>query len=134
LQAPRAEGLIGIAIIFAVEVVILSLLSSISSTRYVLTDDELVVKASMLVGGTQRVPLKTIKSVQRTLIPFGLRLFGASFYGGYYYFPSVGRVFMIMTNFKDGVLIKAERENYVITPKDPDNFIEEIKKARESLG
>ena len=68
--------------------------------------------------------------MNRTLIPFGFRIFGASFYGGYYYFPSVGRAFMVITNFRDGILIKAEHENYVITPRDPKSFIEAIEKMK----
>jgi len=72
--------------------------------------------------------MKAIKSVERTRIPFGVRLFGASFYGGYYHLPSVGRTFMIITNSRDGVLIRAEHQNYVITPKNPENFIETIQK------
>lgn len=74
--------------------------------------------------------MKEINSVEKTLIPFGFRLFGASFYGGYYYFPNVGKAFMVITNFKDGVLIKAEHQNYVITPKHPENFIENIEKMK----
>ena len=78
----------------------------------------------------KRIPLETVESVHRTLIPFGIRLFGASFYGGYYYFPNVGRAFMVITNFRDGVLIKAQHGNYVITPRKPEDFIESIKKMK----
>ena len=94
------------------------ILASIYRTKYILTDNELILKASKLIGGSKRIPLETIESVERTLIPFGFRLFGASFYGGYYYLPSVGKAFMVITNFKDGVLIKTKHGNYVITPKE----------------
>jgi len=109
--APIVEGLV---------------LASLYRTRYVVTDSELVLEASSLIGGTKKIPLETIQSLQRTLIPFGFRLFGASFHGGYYYFPSVGRAFMVITNFRDGVLIKAKNGNYVITPSNPDDFIQKI--------
>jgi hypothetical protein len=86
------------------------------------------MRASVFIGGTRRIPLETIESMERTLIPFGIRLFGASGYGGYYYFPNVGRAFVVITNFKDGVLIKTKKGNYLITPKNPDDFIESIRK------
>jgi len=120
--------IIALAVLFAVEAVMLSILTSIYRTRYILNDHELVLRASLFIGGNKTIPLKTIKSLERTLIPFGIRLAGASFYGGYYYFPNVGRTFMVITNFRDGVLIRAERTNYLITPKDPENFIETIQK------
>jgi hypothetical protein len=125
-----ANSLLGLTVLVTVVVVVealmLTLLASFYSTRYILTDTELIVKASRLIGGTKTIPLNTITSAERTLIPFGFRLFGASFYGGYYYFPSVGRTFMAITNFHDGTLIKSTHGNYVITPNNPDNFIENI--------
>jgi hypothetical protein len=59
-----------------------------------------------------------------------MRLFGASFYGGYYYFPSIGKTFVVMTNFNDGVLIKTKKGNYVITPSRPGDFITDIDRRR----
>jgi hypothetical protein len=126
LQMPRTWGIIGLVVIAAVEIIMVSLVASIYTTSYTLTPKELSIKASILIGGTKRVPVETIESAQRTLIPFGIRLFGASGYGGYYYFPNVGRAFVAITNFKDGVLIKTKRGNYLITPKNPENFIESI--------
>jgi hypothetical protein len=35
---------------------------------------------------------------------------------------------MIITSFRDGVLIRAEHQNYVITSKNPENFIDTIQK------
>src|SRR4030066_321809 len=104
--------------------------ASIYRTRYVLTDNELVIETSRLIGGTKKIPLDTIESLQRTLIPSGVRLFGAGFHGGYYYLPSLGRAFMAITNYHDGVLIKATNGNYVITPRNPDEFIENIQKLK----
>jgi hypothetical protein len=72
-----------------------------------------------LIGGTKRIFLDTIESVERTLIPFGIRLFGASGYGGYYHFPNIGRAFVVITNFRDGVLIRAKQGIYLITPRTP---------------
>lgn len=110
-----------------VEVVMLWLILSIYRTAYVLTDGELEIKAPIFIGRSKTVPLNAVRSVERTLIPFGIRLFGASFFGGYYYFPGLGRAFVTMTNFDDGVLIKADAGNFIITPRDPDGFVRAIK-------
>jgi hypothetical protein len=106
--------------------------ASIYGTRYTLTQKELVIKASILIGGTKRIPLETIESAERTLIPFGIRLFGASGYGGYFYFPNIGRAFVAITNFKDGVFIRTQRGIYLITPKNPESFIESLMTAAKS--
>src|SRR3990172_12525433 len=119
-----------IPVIILVEVVMVWAVASIYRTRYVLTGSELVLETSSLIGGSKTIPLETIQSMQRTLIPFGIKLLGASFHGGYYYLPSLGRAFMVITNYRDGVLIKAENGNYVITPRNPDNFIESIEKTK----
>jgi len=129
-EAPEGSfgGLITLVVIAPiVEGLMLWVLASLYRTRYVVTDSELVLEATSLIGGAKKIPLKTVESVQRMLIPFGFRLFGASFHGGHYYFPSVGRAFMVITNFRDGVLIKAKNGNYIITPSKPDNFIENIR-------
>ena len=128
VQTPHIVAVVGLVVIIGVEIVMISLLISFCRTKYIVTGRELVIKASVLVGGDKRISLETVVSVERTLIPFGFRLFGASFYGGYYYFLSIGRAFMVMTNFKDGVLIKTKQGNYVITPKNPDNFKQTIER------
>ena len=115
-----------VPVIILVETVMFLAIASIYRTRYVVTNDELIIKTSSIIGGSKTIPLNTITSAERTLIPFGVRLFGASFHGGYYYLPSLGRAFMVITNYRDGVLIKAKNGNYVITPSNPDNFIETI--------
>ena len=134
-EAPEGifVGLIVLAVIApVVEGLVLWVLASLYRTRYVVTDSELVLEASSLIGGNKRIPLEMIESVQRTLIPFGFRLFGASFHGGHYYFPSVGRAFRVITNFRDGVLIKAKNGNYLITPSNPDEFIQKINVQTET--
>lgn len=118
-------------VLASVEVVMLWLFSSIYTAAYVLTDGELEIRAPLLIGRGKTVPLNAIRSVERTLIPFGIRLFGASFFGGYYHIPGLGRAFVTMTNFNDGVLIKADVGNFVITPKDPDGFVRTI---RDRMG
>lgn len=119
LTSMKAVGLVVIAILAVIEAIMLSLYNSLYKTRYVITEDKLIIKTSKLIGGNKEISIKDIKSIQRTLIPFGLRLFGASFYDGYYYIPSLGKAFLAITNFKDGLLIKTKNSNYIITPKDP---------------
>ena len=128
LQAPVLAGLVGLVVIVIVEMMIISITVSLYTTRYVLAQSELILKASIFIGGTKRIYMDTIESAERTLIPFGIRLFGASGYGGYYYFPNIGRAFVVITNFRDGVLIKANQGIYLVTPRNPDEFIESIKK------
>jgi hypothetical protein len=133
VQASAISAAGAVVLIFVlgfVEGVMIWLAVSVNRTTYILTDNELILKAPRLIGGNKSIPLETIESVHRTLIPFGVRLFGASFYGGYYYFPNVGKAFMVITNFKDGVLIKAQHGNYVITPRKPEDLIENIKKMK----
>jgi hypothetical protein len=131
LQAPILGGLVGLIVLVVVEMIIISIVVSLYTTRYTLMQSELILRASIFIGGTKRISLDTIESAERTLIPFGIRLFGASGYGGYYYFPNIGRAFVVITNFKDGVLIKAKQGIYLVTPRNPDEFIESIKKMRK---
>jgi hypothetical protein len=113
--------------------VLILILASFLRTSYVLTDEELVINATKLIGGRKTVPLRTINSVEKTIIPFGIRLFGASFYGGYFYIPSLGRAFLAITNFEDGLLVKTEHGSYVITPSDPLSFKELIQSRIKTL-
>ena len=129
LQSPILGGLVGLVVIVVVEMIIISIAVSMYTTRYILTQSELILRASIFIGGTKKISLDTIESAERTLIPFGIRLFGASGYGGYFYFPTIGRAFVVITNFRDGVLIRAKQGIYLITPKDPDAFIESVKKT-----
>jgi len=126
-------GTVGIAaslLLVFVESVMVLLLRSLYRTRYILTDEELVIKTSKLIGGSKTIPLTTIVSVEATPIPLGIRLFGASFHGGYYQVQNLGRTFQAITNFHDGLLIKSRNGNYVITPKNRMDFKEAIETKR----
>src|SRR3990170_6165976 len=58
-------GLIVLAVIAPiVEGLMLWVLASLYRTRYVIMDGELVLEASSLIGGTQKIPLETIQSLQ----------------------------------------------------------------------
>jgi hypothetical protein len=131
VQTQRVEIIVGLVVVVVVEIIIISIAASIHRTEYTLTQHELIMRASVFIGGTKKISLETIESIERTLIPFGIRLFGATGYGGYFYFPNVGRTFMVITNFRDGVLMKTKQGNYLITPNNPDEFIESIKKMAE---
>ena len=110
-------------VIVTVEMLLISITVTMHRTEYTLTGNELIIRASSFIGGTKKVPLETIESAQRTLVPFGFRLFGASGYGEYYYFPNIGRTVVVITNFRDGVLIKTKVGNYLITPGNPEEFV-----------
>jgi hypothetical protein len=128
VQTQKVGAIVGSVVVVAVEIIIISIVVSMHRTEYTLTQRELIMRASVFIGGTKRVSLETIESAERTLIPFGIRLFGATGYGGYYYFPNIGKTFVVITNFRDGVLIKTKQGNFLITPKNPDDFIESIKR------
>ncbi len=97
----------------------------INKIRYVINNNEITIHGAF---NKNIIKINEIEEVRRSPIPFGIRLFGGSFIGGRYYFPGIGKAWVVMTNFKDGVLIKTHaEENYVITPKDPDEFIKDIR-------
>jgi membrane protein YdbS with pleckstrin-like domain len=126
-------GLIAAAVTTVVGIIMLFILASIHRTRYILSNDELIIRATRLIGGNKRIHLRDVEHVEKSLIPLGLRLFGASFHGGYYQIPGFGRAFMVITNFNDGVLIKTKYGNYIITPEKPESFVKAINDARTSL-
>ncbi|MFP3951823.1 MAG: hypothetical protein ACLFVP_06790 [Candidatus Bathyarchaeia archaeon] len=85
----------GVTILFIAGSIIIRIIRSTYRTRYFLTDRELKIKATMLIGGEKGIiPLDSITSIEKTLIPFGIKLFGASFHGGYYKVPGRGRDFL----------------------------------------
>ena len=91
-----------------------------------------ISKDRLLIGGLLKkheIMFSDIKDVKKVPIPFGFRLFGASFLGGRYYLPGVGNATVAMSNFDDGVLISTKKGyNYVITPINPLKFIDDMKK------
>ena len=117
---------VALPVLSAVAVVLVVVLCSLLRTAYVVSDGRLLIRVSRIVSGPKVVELSKIRSVRRVLIPFGIRLFGASFHGGYYYVPGLGRAFMAITNFSDGVLIETEDGRYIITPSNPDEFIKAV--------
>ena len=117
-----------------VGLIIFTILVSLYRTRYILTKKNLVIKTTKLIGGSKTIPLQKVSSVEKTMIPFGIRLFGASFHGGYYHIPSLGRTFLTITNFNDGLLIRTDTESYIITPSQPTEFKASLKRLIESIG
>lgn len=119
-------GIIALIGTASVETIMLLILRSLHKTRYVLTERNLHIETTKLIGGERRIPLEEVQSVEKTLIPLGIKLFGASFHGGYYNIPGLGKAFLAITNFKDGLLIKTQKRSYIITPKDPIRFKDAI--------
>lgn len=126
-------GIVASTVSTFVAIVMLLILASLYRTRYILTDEELIIKTTLLIGGSKTIPLGTVRSVEKILIPFGIKLFGASFHGGYYHIPGFGKAFLTITNFKDGLLIKTDRRNFVITPSNPLGFQEAIQNRKGNL-
>ena len=126
------SGVVASAGSAVVGAIIFLIVRSLFNTRYILTDDELMIATTKLIGGCKRVRLDTITSIEKTLLPLGFKLFGASFHGGYYTIPAIGRTFLAITNFEDGLLLKTNKGNYIITPKDPEYFREDITKRSKN--
>jgi hypothetical protein len=98
--------------------------------KFTVTQREVVVSGIFM---RHSIRLSNIKSVEKTLIPIGVRAAGASLLGGYYYVFGLGYTRVAMTNFSDGVLIKKKRKTgrvkyHVITPDNPQEFIRLVKR------
>ena len=119
-----------LALMAFIETLMILIFRSLYRTRYVLTDEELVIKTTKLIGGNKKIPLNSITSIESTVIPLGVRMFGASLHGGHYRVPGLGKTFMAITNFDDGLLIKTKNRNYIITPENKLGFKEAIEKKR----
>lgn len=114
-------------LLILIEPLFLMLIRSIHNTRYILSDRELIIDTSVLIGGSKRIQLDAIESVEKTLYPFGFKLFGASFHGGYYSIPGLGRAFIAITNLDDATLIRTAQSSYIISPSNPEDFMEVLK-------
>ncbi|UCF08191.1 MAG: hypothetical protein JSW28_00415 [Thermoplasmata archaeon] len=107
-----------------VELTLYYLLARAKRTLYTLNSHKIEISGAM---GTKTISLDQIEAIKESAIPCGLRLFGSSFLGGWYYLPGIGRVWVSMTNFRDGVLISMQdNKKYLVTPKEPQRFIETI--------
>jgi energy-coupling factor transporter transmembrane protein EcfT len=73
-----------------------------------------------------KLKLNDIKKVERTIVPFHIRV-GASLYSGRFYIPSLGWTKSIITNLSDGVIITTkDNKRYLITPSNPDRFVKSL--------
>jgi len=94
--------------------------------RFTIGENRIIVNG---IFKKNRIEIAAIKSIDKIPMPAGVRLFGASFLGGWYYLPGIGKAWVTMGNFQDGVLISTEKnKHYVITPQDPLKFIKVVKR------
>ena len=124
----RSEDIYSQLFLFGVMIFVLSLMSlmikSLYKTKYTLKDGVLYSWSPFAIINLK---LKDIEKVERTLIPFHIRV-GASFYSGRFYIPSLGWARAIITNLSDGVLITTkDKKHYLITPSNPDKFVKLLK-------
>ena len=118
------EKILLIGLVACIDLVLYYQLARAYRTLYTLNPNEIRIYGAM---GTKTISYEQIESVKESAIPQGLRLFGSSFLGGWYYLPGIGRTWVSMTNFKDGVLISTDDDKkYILTPKEPRRFIEII--------
>jgi len=70
-----------------------------------------------------KIKLKEIKSVEKIMFPFNIKV-GASFFCGFFYVPNLGWVRTIITNLRDAILITTRDGRYhMITPSNPKRFM-----------
>jgi hypothetical protein len=119
------ERVLLIGLFALIDLFLLYMLFRAYRTRYTLDQDDLNVYGAM---GTKKIPYGEIGSIKKSAIPSGFRLYGSSFLGGWYYLPGIGRTWVSMTNFRDGVLISTlDDKLYLVTPAEPERFIRSIK-------
>ena len=112
--------------VFAVVIVFfIYLLYRIYHMRYLIKNGEITIHGAF---NNNVVKISDITEIKKTAIPTGIRLWGGSFMGGLYYLPGIGKAWVAMTNFEDGVLITTRnKKHYVVTPQNPDQFIDTVK-------
>jgi len=115
-----------IIIFFIIFIIIIFTLFRAYRLSFIISKDTLIINGLLK---KHKIMFSDIKNVKKVPIPFGFRLFGASFLGGRYYLPGIGNATIAMSNFNDGVLVTTKNGyNFVITPLNPLKFIEYLKK------
>jgi len=128
LLAPMTifNKIIFVIVFFVVFLIIIFTLFRAYRLSFIISKDRLLIDGLLK---KHEITFSEIKKVQKVPIPFGFRLYGASFLGGRYYLPGVGNATVAMSNFDDGVLISTKKGyNFVITPSNPSKFIDDMKK------
>ena len=111
----------------AVGLIIAFIMSRAYRMKFTVTATHIIVDGVFRKNVIKRSDIKTI---EKTPIPFGFRLFGASFLGGLYYLPGIGKAWVSMGNFEDGVMITTrQKKRFVITPRNPFDFIKRVKRS-----
>ncbi len=106
-------GIVALIGTVGVETIMLLTLRSFHKTRHILTKREFHIETTKLIGGEKRTLLEEGESVEKTLIPLGIKLFGASFHGGYYNIPGLGKATLAITNFREGLPIKTQKKRVI---------------------
>ncbi len=120
------EKVLFLVVLLAVLAIFIFIMLKAYRMRFIIEKNRIIVSG---VFKENRIEIPDIKSINKVPIPAGIRLFGASFLGGLYYFPGIGKAWVTMGNFQDGVLISTKKgKHYVITPQEPLKFIQTVKK------
>jgi hypothetical protein len=120
------EKSVFVIIFFVIILIIAFITFKAYKLSFIISTDSFIINGILK---KHNIIFSDIKEIKKIPIPFGFRLFGASFLGGKYYFPGIGKASVAMSNFDDGVLITTKKENnFIITPKNPLRFIDDLKK------
>ena len=95
-----------------------------------LEQDNLKIKNSFV---NIQVPVKSIKNVELiTKTAFNYRTFGIGGLFGYFGYFNGNDVWYV-TNIRKKVKIQTERKTYLISPEEPQKFINEIEKLKKNI-
>ena len=122
------EKSVFIIMFIIITLIIASILLKAYKLRFTIGSEKVTISGLMK---QEDILVSDITDIKKIPIPFGFRLYGASFLGGRYYMPGIGKVSVAMSNFKDGVLITTKKDqNFLITPSNPMDFVEKLKRKK----
>ena len=118
--------IIFVIVFFIILIIIVFTLFKAYRLSFIISEERLVING---LFKKHEILFSDIKEIKKVPIPFGFRLFGASFLGGRFYLPGIGNATVAMSNFDDGVLVSTKKGyNFIITPLNPMKFINDMKK------
>ncbi len=119
---------IAIAILMLIFIFVVTLVVSFYKTIYKVNQGYLKSWSPLI---TINIKIEDISKIEKIIMPFYFKGYGASFYCGKFYIPSLGWTNTVITNLTDAVLIiDNEGKKYLISPSKPEEFVEMIKKIK----
>ena len=105
--------------------IMLLILASLHRTKYILKNKELTIKTTKLIG-EMRLYIWKLQNLCRKQWYLSVSNFLVQVFTAGLHISGLGRVFLSITDFKDGLSIRTDHGNYIITPSNPLGFKEAI--------